>query len=64
MGLYTVLCSVCNWRANETLYSGVKFRIGDICYRASESSEIPLVVGNAKSGICYMYGWMVRMPLN
>ncbi len=37
------------------LYSGVKLRIGDICYRASEVSEILLVVDNAKSGICYMY---------
>ncbi len=25
-------------------------------------SETVLGVDNAKSGICYLYGWMVRMP--
>ncbi len=30
--------------------SGVKLRIGGICYRASTAREILLVVDNAKSG--------------
>ncbi len=33
-------------------------------WRASGASETVLVVDNAKSGICYMYVWMIRMPLN
>ncbi len=32
--------------ASETLYSGVKLKIRDICYRASEASEILLGVNN------------------
>ncbi len=32
------------------------------CYGLSEVSEILLVVDNAKSGICYTYAWIVRMP--
>ncbi len=32
-----------------------------IYWRASEASETVLGVDNAKSGICYMYVWMVRI---
>ncbi len=32
-------------------------------FLASGASETVLGVDNAKSGICYMYVWMVRMPL-
>ncbi len=49
--------------ASETLYSGVKLRIGDICYLDSEASKKLLVVDKAISGICYMCVWMVRMSL-
>ncbi len=44
------------WQASETLYSGVKLRIGDFCWRVSKASETVLGVDNAKSGICYMDG--------
>ncbi len=47
-------------RVGETLYSGVNLRIGEFCYR---TSKMLLVVDIAKLGICYLYGWMVRMPL-
>ncbi len=53
------------WRASvasETLTGVTQSKIGDVCWRASETV---LGVDNAKSGICYiyicMYVWMVRM---
>ncbi len=54
------------WRASvasETLTGVTQSKIGDVClfiyWRASV--ETVLGVDNAKSGICYIYVWMVRM---
>ncbi len=51
----------CYWQvseASETLSGVTQLNIGDIRYRASEASEILLVVDSAKSGICSMYIYM------
>ncbi len=48
--------------ASETLTGVTQLKIGDVCWRASVASETVLGVDNAKSGICYMYICMVRMP--
>ncbi len=50
-----IINSWCASEASETLPGVAQLKIGDICYRVSEVSEILLVVDNAKSGICYIY---------
>ncbi len=44
---------------SETLSGVTQLKIADVCLLASETV---LGVDNAKSGICYMYVWIVRMP--